>query len=165
MRLHANLPHGGAQHLPLLATGVTVAAELATWRSGRFSAAELADPTKEATAWGNLADPDADGLPNLLEYALLTDPKTASRSPLALSIDNIDPDAPRLALTYTRGKRGVAACLRYEVEWSDTLFADSWSVSDVTETIKTSNTSSETVVATAPAGLQRCFLRLRVTVP
>ncbi len=47
---------------------------LAEWRTAHFSAADLADPTKEATVWGNDADPDADGLTNGAEYAAQTPP-------------------------------------------------------------------------------------------
>jgi hypothetical protein len=47
---------------------------LQTWQSLYFSAADLADPTKAATVWGDLADPDHDGRNNLLEYALGLNP-------------------------------------------------------------------------------------------
>lgn len=40
------------------------------WRAQHFSAADLADPAKEATVWGELANPDGDWASNLLEYAL-----------------------------------------------------------------------------------------------
>jgi len=45
------------------------------WRSDHFSEAELADPGQEATLWGDLADPDADGLANAIEYAFAMDPR------------------------------------------------------------------------------------------
>jgi len=45
-----------------------------TWRATYFSAADLQDPTKEATVWGDLADPDNDGRDNLMEYALGLNP-------------------------------------------------------------------------------------------
>ncbi len=43
---------------------------LEVWRAGYFSAADLADPLKEPTVWGNAADPDGDGNRNWKEYAL-----------------------------------------------------------------------------------------------
>jgi hypothetical protein len=42
---------------------------IADWRPLYFSAADLADPAKEATLWGNNADPDKDGVSNLAEFA------------------------------------------------------------------------------------------------
>ncbi|HKQ37726.1 MAG TPA: hypothetical protein VJ063_06580, partial [Verrucomicrobiae bacterium] len=44
------------------------------WRAANFSAADLQDPSKEATVWGDLADPDSDGRENLMEYALGLNP-------------------------------------------------------------------------------------------
>ncbi len=164
LRLHANLPHGGPHHLPLLATGVTHASELTTWRSTRFTSAELGNTALEATVWGDLADPDGDGIPNLLEYALNTDPRVAGQLPAAV-LDTSEPAAPRLALTYTRVKRAATAGLVYRVEWSDTLAADSWSALDVTEEITASNATTETVTASVPAEGPRRFLRLRVIAP
>lgn len=165
LRLHANLPHGGPHHLPLLATGITIASELAAWRSIRFTHTELTNPALEATVWGNLADPDADGLPNLLEYALQTAPKTATASPLVTGLDTTEPGSPQLTLTYKRVKRALLAGLLYEVEWSDTLAADSWSVSGVSERVVGSTSTAETIVASVPAGSERRFLRLRVIAP
>jgi hypothetical protein len=47
---------------------------LERWRTSYFSAADLQDPTKEATLWGDLADPDNDGRNNLMEFALGLNP-------------------------------------------------------------------------------------------
>ena len=41
-----------------------------SWRAQYFASSDLSDPAKEATVWGDSADPDRDGRPNLLEYAL-----------------------------------------------------------------------------------------------
>jgi hypothetical protein len=40
------------------------------WRATQFSPAELDDPGLELSLWGDSADADGDGLPNLAEYAL-----------------------------------------------------------------------------------------------
>ena len=44
------------------------------WKTQHFSEADLDDPNKEPTLWGDLADPDQDGNSNLIEYALGMDP-------------------------------------------------------------------------------------------
>lgn len=50
---------------------------LENWRIAHFSAPDLADPAKEATVWGNGADPDGDGLNNDGEFGLGTNPRDA----------------------------------------------------------------------------------------
>ncbi|MCX8156808.1 MAG: Ig-like domain-containing protein [Verrucomicrobiae bacterium] len=53
-------------------------AGLTTWRQQYFSAADLANPVKEATVWGDQADPDGDGRSNLQEYVAGTVPTNAA---------------------------------------------------------------------------------------
>ena len=45
-----------------------------TWRHLFFDTADLDNPALEQSRWGDLADPDADGRVNLMEYALGTNP-------------------------------------------------------------------------------------------
>ncbi len=47
---------------------------LETWRLVYFDPADLQDPTKEATLWGNGADPDFEGIKNLWEYFMGLNP-------------------------------------------------------------------------------------------
>ncbi len=47
---------------------------LEIWRGQHFTAMDLDDPAKEATIWGNDADPDGDGNSNRKEYALGGEP-------------------------------------------------------------------------------------------
>lgn len=166
--LQNNLPHGGPVSLPLRVEGLTVPGLLSGWRASRFTSAELADPALEATVWGDLADPDGDGIPNLLEYALNTAPKSPGQMPPVV-LDTSDPAHPRLTITYTRLLRAQAAGLDYRVEWSDTLAPNSWTVEGVTEVVTpgagASATTLETVTASVPAEGPRRFLRLRVTAP
>ncbi|MFP6873018.1 MAG: chitobiase/beta-hexosaminidase C-terminal domain-containing protein [Verrucomicrobiales bacterium] len=60
-----------------------------TWRSSRFTTVELASPLIS----GNDADPDEDGLNNLLEYIFGTDPKQANAEPVTLSVEYNPEDA------------------------------------------------------------------------
>ncbi len=68
------------------------------WRRGWFSEMELADPAIS----GDAADPDGDGLPNLLEYALGTNPRSPGINPLGPRIEQ-----GRLTLTCTRARAAV----------------------------------------------------------
>jgi hypothetical protein len=54
----------------LTVTGDTLDA----WRLLHFSPSDLVDASKEALVWGDKADPDHDGMENLLEFALGLDP-------------------------------------------------------------------------------------------
>jgi len=59
------------------------------WQHEHFTDAELADASREGTLWGPNADPDADGLQNLAEYALGTDPRSTQHSrPVATWVTN-----------------------------------------------------------------------------
>ncbi|MGH8018951.1 MAG: carboxypeptidase regulatory-like domain-containing protein [Opitutaceae bacterium] len=52
------------------------------WRRRYFTEDELDSPALEARRWGANADPDGDGVSNLLEYAFALDPLTPSREGL-----------------------------------------------------------------------------------
>jgi len=80
------------------------------WKSEHFSAAEQANPAIS----GHLADPDADGQPNLLEYALNLNPMAPSQSGLPSSAIQIVAGVPYYSLTFTRVK--WATDLTYRVE-------------------------------------------------
>lgn len=57
-------------------SAVTVPETHASWAAFQFGQENLT-PASESTLWGPAADPDADGQPNILEYALHTDPLTS----------------------------------------------------------------------------------------
>ncbi len=105
---------------------------------------------------GPSADPDKDGILNLMEFALNLSPKTPSVIPAVL-VKN----GSWLEYTYTRNP-SAADAVTYIVEWSDTLAAGSWSNGGVTE----QSLGGNTVKATIPAGSgPKRFVRLRVIQP
>jgi hypothetical protein len=130
------------------------------WRFARFSGGQLSEP---ATA-GETADPDGDGLPNLLEYALGGEPLAADASahqPTATTT----PDG-HLTLAYLQP--AARTDLAYAVEWTSDLAAASWQsgAGVVTEISRVTTGGGELVTVRANAELAtspRQFLRLRVT--
>ncbi len=54
---------------------------LQDWRTSEFAGADLVDAGKEATVWGNTADPDGDCLTNIFEFLFGTDPNTFDLAP------------------------------------------------------------------------------------
>jgi hypothetical protein len=61
------------------------------WRTKYFSQSDLVDVNKEATLWGNNADPDGDGRNNLMEYALGSNPtKSELFQGVSVEIKTID---------------------------------------------------------------------------
>lgn len=126
------------------------------WLAARFSPAERQNPDRG----GLLADPDADGQPNLLEYALGRAPlgpdgpaTTVGRLPLA---DGVYP-----TLTYTR-PRGLTD-VSYAVEVSSDLSTWSRAPSDVVLVAQTTSDTQETLTyrSARPVALgSPCFLRL-----
>lgn len=110
------------------------------------------------TSGGPMLDPDFDGLQNRLEYALNLTPTEPSALPASLFNNG-----GVLEYTYTRSKAAVTDGTQFQVEWSETLGAASWSGSGVAEEILSDNGTVQEVKATFPAGsLGRRFARLRV---
>ena len=96
---------------------VTVNSTFSFWQSQKFSSAELSNPTIS----GADADPDGDGLPNLLEYAMGLEPKTADANLPNIVIQN------GFALsTFTRLKSATDVILTLEgstdlLNWNSTF--------------------------------------------
>jgi hypothetical protein len=102
------------------------------------------------------ADPDADGVPNLMEFALGSSPANPAEN--ALPVPGM-PDAGTLSLTFHRATDDV----RYIVESSTTLAADSWSVEFTIEKDTDPESVGHDVTVEVPLlGATRKFLRLRV---
>lgn len=135
-----------------LVTATGTASE--TWRFANFGTAANS---------GNAADTfDAnnDGEINLLEYATAQDPNAGSRTVLT-AVRN----ASALEVTYTRSKAAFTGGVVFTVESSDTLAANSWSATGVTQKVLMDNGTVQTVKATVPAGpaIPLRYARLEVT--
>ena len=102
------------------------------------------------------ADPDRDGLKNLLEYALNLHPNATSRMPA--SMQKADGTGE---YTYSRATAAKNGGTTFQVEWSDNL--TTWSGAGVVETLLSDDGTTQQVKATLPAGSGgRRFVRLRV---
>jgi surface-anchored protein len=146
--------------------------EFARWRAGRFGADEVMDETVAGPA----ADPDGDGLSNLLEYALGGDPRmSADVHPQSGESIRVAPGtvsvggASHVTLEFHRRTRGLdagtTAEVSYAVEWSDSLDAEDWTPGGETVSVTDLGGGWETVVIRdpRPVGPGRRFGRLRVT--
>lgn len=92
-----------------------------TWRTQHFSALDLSDPAKEATLWGNDADPDGDGLVNLIEMATGTLPTDGSSRELPVASWWTDPMTSERYLTLTCRVREEMAGVNVSVHASNDL--------------------------------------------
>ena len=90
---------------PSSATVTILDRPLNAWRRANFTASELANPQIS----GDAADPDGDGISNLMEYAMGLPPKTRNSNPLNPQIVN-----GYFTITYSRSKaaKDVAATLQ-----------------------------------------------------
>jgi alpha-tubulin suppressor-like RCC1 family protein len=140
-------------------TFITVSAPTYTqqelWRFANFGSYDSVDSGADS------ADPDGDGLNNLLEYVMGSDPNDSGMIPATLALNGTN-----LEYTYTRSTAAKDAGVTYQVLWSDTLEVGSWSSQDVTEQITSTEGALETVKATVPKGSGgKRFMRLQVTGP
>ena len=107
------------------------------------------------------ADPDGDGLNNLLEYALGLNPNASGTLPASLVLNGAN-----LEYSYTRSTAAKDNGVTYQIEWSDTLAAGSWSTETVNQQITSTQGALETVKASVPKGNGgKRFMRLRVARP
>ena len=110
---------------------------------------------------GANADPDRDGVANLLEFAIGSDPNLPGQAPGSLGRSG-----QTLEFTYSRSVAALNNGTQFEVEWSDTLAAAPWSRSGVTQAVHSDDGIHQTIKASIPAGISgRRFVRLKVFRP
>jgi sugar lactone lactonase YvrE len=127
---------------------------LENWRFDQFGTYENTGDAADS------ADPDHDGIQNLMEFALGLDPEQPSALPAALVMDG-----DQMEYTYTRSKAALGE-VTFTVERTDSLSLPDWTAADITEITPplADNGITQTVKVTLPAGNGRRFIRLRVTV-
>ncbi len=163
----------GAVTLPGGATGTVVVSgndllyvnsPYATWRNAKFGT--YANTGNAADG----ADPDLDGLSNLVEYALGGTPIGAAPGDAASDQTKLPVAAlegTNLTLTYTRVKAAVTEGWLFIIEISDNVDGP-WSATGASETILGDDGILQQVKASIPlpgAGDPRDFARLRIVLP
>ena len=121
-----------------------------TWRASAFSGSAMDQ--------GNVANPDGDESPNLIEYALGTDPTTQELFPLTLSVSEG-------TLTYTENILATDVIIICEMsvnltEWVPVSF-DSQSFEDISFLVLGTQVRLVTLNLSAIPD-DRCIFRLRV---
>ncbi len=123
---------------------------LAAWLLDYFSSSELEDSLVSSLA----ADPDHDGLSNLIEYALGTDPRSVTTAPSTVT-------ATEQYWIFTYLRPADRTDVSYVVEASTDL--TSWGTNTVVHERKSEGVM-ETWEARLPRGATKAFLRLSVSV-
>ncbi len=111
---------------------------------------------------GDRADADADGLPNLVEFALGRSPTTPETTPWQAVTVNSN----QLSLVYQRAKATAIAC-PLNPEWTDQLDSGTWSPIGFTLHLREETETSETIEAVLPLppNARSRFIRLRAQTP
>ena len=149
-----------------LSANGTPSTPYSTWQSAHFSTSELSTPSVS----GDTADPDHDGIPNLMEYALNLDPCKACISGLpARGTINVS-GSNYLKLTFVPNP--AATDITYVAQGAPNLSGSSWStVGSYTSTSGTWVTTGNFTVTSGTATAwdtvplkpgNRRFMRLRV---
>jgi hypothetical protein len=146
---------GDASH-PLFTLPVSlVITPRATWRQTHFGTAQNAGPAADA------ADPDGDGILNLLEYAFNTDPNVPGPNPISFALTN-----NHLTVTFSR-THPAPADISYVPEVSINLADGTWNSgpADTSQAVTDNGNGTETVVVTDLSPVNSTplhFLRIRI---
>lgn len=128
------------------------------WRFAEFTALELSDPLIS----GAEADPDQDGIRNLLEYALQLPPKVASTAGLPIAGRDL---SGALTLSYTLVKSASDITVVPEISTDLALWHTGAGYVSVQSTDQGATWSVVATSQLSPATEPRQFLRVRVTQP
>ncbi|MCX6937129.1 MAG: peptidylprolyl isomerase [Verrucomicrobia bacterium] len=121
------------------------------WRQTYFAT------TADTGTAADPADPDSDGVPNLLEYALGTDPNSAASNALP-SVSRLTTPSALLTLTYKRAASDLAYVVQTTTNLAD---SSSWTAVGVDQGIPAGD---GTTIATIPYTTGLRFLRLHVSI-
>ncbi|HTS18648.1 MAG TPA: hypothetical protein VMP11_13825 [Verrucomicrobiae bacterium] len=123
---------------------------------------EFGTNANNAAISGDLADPDGDGVANLLEYALSLNPNVTSAQ--GLPVLQVSTNCDCLSLTYTKVLSAID--LTYAAEGANNP-GGPWSANGITSTIIQSNSVTETIQASDAgnplSATSARFLHLKVT--
>ncbi len=124
------------------------------WRDTNFTDAELATPS----IGSDTADPDEDGVSNLLEYIFGHDPWQPDASPALTETVTSQANSHSVVLSFTHNRNATDAAVSYE--WSTDLQAWTKVVPTLVSDIVTSSETEEITVR-FPASASAYFARLR----
>jgi len=152
-----HLPSNDSNSNPfdLILVGTGVLSKLDTWRQTHFiSPANTGDAA-------DLADPDQDGIANLLEFALGLNPNSRNILPITTT-----EGGEAMQFTYTRSKSAFLDDLIFQVQSSGSLTSGTWGTAGVSpETILFDDGTTQTVRVSVATSPESSFLRLSVTAP
>ncbi|MCX6879064.1 MAG: putative Ig domain-containing protein [Verrucomicrobia bacterium] len=137
---------------------VTPSGGYAAWKVARFTPAELADPAIS----GDSADPDHDGIPNLLECALALEPQSVN----AGGLPTVRNEGGHLTFIYRQNKD--ATDLTFTPQASANMVNGSWSAAGLTETGREDKGTYWLVTVTDSTPISAAtgrFMRLQVAKP
>ncbi len=141
---------------PLVALPISLAiTPLATWRQTHFGTAQ------NSGSAANTADPDGDGLINILEYAFDTDPNVPNANPISFT-----QSGNYLTVTFKR-THPAPTDISYAAEVCTDLVADIWNSGPgyTSQTVTNNGDGTETVTVTDLAPISSTplhFLRIRI---
>jgi len=137
-----------------------------TWRGQHFTAPNASD---DAISGPN-ADPDGDGIPNLTEYALGSDPNNAQSRPGMAGANVLDPNDGKKYLNLTFHRHlGMTDCTCHVETTQDLVhWQEGGGYTVLGNPVDDGNGSTETVIARVLAPVNstdKTFVRLRVSQP
>jgi hypothetical protein len=152
------LPEPGPYEFDTTGMGMS----LAFWRTLHFSATDRTNPAREATVWGNNADPDGDSVPNSGEYVLMLNPWGCDSPFLPLSFVNLwGTRWMRFVYTEATDRPGVVISSQF----STALAQGSWTSTDILPQSYVDTPPARTWTILIPAYTDRCFVRMGFQVP